>query len=107
MRRHRIALLLLSISLTIRATSYFSTVPPNTDEIHLVIRGADSSAPYLDIESVPVQDGVVSVEFARRRLPPGSYVISTEAWRWVNNELVAFDASPTVVIHVPNKDGSK
>lgn len=99
---------LLLIILSIEPSIYLVSFDAGADEIHLVIRDGSNTTPYLNIQSVDVDQADHTVSIPRHPLPAGgSYIIYAEAYVWMGCpskcDLVWLGNSNTVIIHVPKK----
>lgn len=98
--------LLLAITLTITPTSYHVEWSGDGDEVHLIIQSDTSGTPYLAINAFELDEGQHTLDIPRRSLPKGSYTVQAEVWKWYGCpkmcELVPFESSPKLIIHVPN-----
>lgn len=96
-------LLTVAVTLSIEPLTYTVSLTPDTEnaQVTIVIEGNPHVNPYVEFNTFPLDEGASTLTVSRRRLPRGSYTIWAGVYRWVNCELVLFEASPTLTIHVP------
>lgn len=92
------------VSLSINPDSFalqFAANPENA-QAQVMIQNAKGTEPYQQFYTAEIGDGQSMLVIPRHdHLPKGDYDIHAAILRWVGNELVLFEASPTVTVHVP------
>lgn len=94
----------MALVLSVNPDSFVMQFQANPDnaQMQVVIQNDKGTTPYQQFYTAEIDEGQSILVIPRHdHLPPGDYTIQATIMRWADNQLIPFESSQSVPVHVP------